>query len=150
MGHYNKISADFSAFEDLIKKFEQIGSREALKPAVERGLRRGKQEVLQKVDKALQPSNLPAHGMYSEGDAKAAVNRDMKVTWEGDTASVGLGFNWDELKPRAVGGVLMFGTPKQGAVKGLKNAIQGKTTEKHITAYIQEEMQEEINRIMNS
>lgn len=150
MGKHYKMSVDLSGFEDLIKKFDEIGSGAAVKPAVERGLLEGKKEVLQKIDKALAPGNLPAHGKYSEGDAKAAVNRDMKVTWEGDTASVGLGFNWDELKPRAVGGVLMFGTPKQAAVKGLASAIQGKVTEKHITAYIQEELTEEINKIMNS
>lgn len=123
-------------------KLDELGGTKAIERATEAALRAAKQHVTPKVSKAVANANLPAKGRYATGVIKDSIDKDMSVDWEGFTASIHVGFDFEKSGMTSI--FLMYGTPKMPPVKGLKAAIYGAKTQKEI-ANIQAEA---INKVI--
>ena len=86
--------------------------------------------MTEKVEKAVQKSNLPAKGKYSTGKTADSIVRDDNVNWDGTTASVNVGFDFKKGGMTSI--YLMYGTPRMKPAKGLKAAIYGAAVKKEI------------------
>lgn len=106
------------------ERLEAAGGSDALKQAVAAGMAAAKTAINQQVTSAMQTSNLPAGGIYSTGDTLKSLNKDMTPTWNGNIASLPLGF--DMTKSGITSIMLMYGTPKMRPVPGLVDAVYGK------------------------
>lgn len=96
-----------SGLEELAERLQQVGGD--LKKAMTEVLDDFADTIQTDTERAVQKQNLPAGGLYSQNDTKESIIHDPKVTWQGYTASIGVGF--DKTKPGA-GGWLITGTPR--------------------------------------
>ena len=103
----NTLKLELSGFKELLARLDKLGGD--VHEVVEDALTQAAGTIASDTLAALADANLPAGGKYSRGDTKASVVTKPRVTWEGTTASVGVGFDYD--KPGA-GGLLITGTPK--------------------------------------
>lgn len=140
----NKIGLQVEGFEDYMSKLDEIGGSQAMKRGVESALKASKQYVNPLINQAM--TNLPAKGKYSTGDTKQSIDTDMKVDWEGQTASIKVGFDFQKSGMKSI--YLMYGTPKMSPVKGLKATIYGSKTKKQIAELQGEALNKVIKRIM--
>ncbi len=118
----NTVSLSFDGFEELAAKLDQLAGDEGLKRGIESGLMQAKASADSDIKKALQKSNLPAHGKYSTGQSLKAIRSYSKVEWSGSVASVKVGFDRDiSLTPA----FLINGVPGlYSPVPGLKQALR--------------------------
>lgn len=140
----NKIGLQVEGFEEYMAKLDEIGGSQAMKRGVESALKASKQYVNPLINQAM--TNLPAKGKYSTGDTKKSIDTDMKVDWEGQTASIKVGFDFQKSGMKSI--YLMYGTPKMSPVKGLKATIYGSKTKKQIAELQGEALNKVIKRIM--
>ena len=140
----NKIGLQVKGFEEYMAKLDEIGGSQAMKRGVESALKASKQYVNPLINQAM--SNLPAKGKYSTGETKQSIDEDMKVDWEGQTASIKVGFDFQKSGMKSI--YLMYGTPKMSPVKGLKATIYGSKTKKQIAEIQGEALNKVIKRIM--
>lgn len=140
----NKIGLQVKGFEEYMAKLDEIGGSQAMKRGVESALKASKQYVNPLINQAM--SNLPAKGKYSTGETKQSIDEDMKVDWEGQTASIKVGFDFQKSGMKSI--YLMYGTPKMSPVKGLKATIYGSKTKKQIAELQGEALNKVIKRIM--
>lgn len=133
MARKNYIGVDFNTFDILKKRLDTIGGG-ATERAIESALKASRNIVTTQVSAAMTPHN-------QTGDTKDAIVRNSSVIWEGDTASIGVGFDIP------FGGLpsifLMYGTTVHGQPhikpdRNLYNAVYGAKTRKEILK-IQEE-----------
>ena len=103
----NTLKLELSGFKELLTKLDKLGGD--VPEVVEDALTQAAGTIADDTLAALDDAHLPAGGKYSRGDTKASVVTKPRVDWEGTTASVGVGFDYD--KPGA-GGLLITGTPK--------------------------------------
>lgn len=147
MAKKNKITLQFKGFEELTKKIDELAGTDGVKRAVEAALKSSKQEVNQRITAALQPSKLPAHGNFSTGKTKAAMNKDFAVKWAGMTAEIPIGFDMAK-----AGGIisifLMYGTPKMKPDNELFNAIYGNAIKSKVKKLQETAVNNVIKRIM--
>lgn len=124
----NKLTVDFSNFAEYAEKLDQLGGD--LKATAEEALQDSKDYVTENLER-----DMKSH--RRTGRTEASIKDDSKVTWEGMTASVDVGFNI------AHGGLasifLMYGTPKMAKDQKLYNDVYGAATKRKI-----KKMQEEI------
>lgn len=149
----NKIGLQFEGWEDYIAKLDKVGGSAAMKSGVEQALKKSKEHITPKIEKAVSPSNLPAKGKYSASPhAKDTIDREVDVTWENNVASIKVGFDL-----KKAGGFtsiyLMYGThvngtPRMKPAKGLKAAIYGANTKKEVAEIQQEAISDVIKKIM--
>lgn len=142
----NRIGLKFDGWEECMARLDKIGGSSAMKSGVEHALQESKKYVTEQVEKAVQPSYLPAKGKYSTGDIRKSIDRDMTVEWEGMTGSVKVGFDFAKSGPLSI--FLMYGTPRMRPAKGLKAAVYGGKTKKQVASIQEEQVQKEIKRIM--
>lgn len=137
------LSIDFSVFSDYAEKLDKLGAD--LKKVVEDAMENAGQKVQQDVTEAMDSSNLPARGKYSQGETKASIIRDPKVIWHGSQGEMDLGF--DKTKPGA-GGFLITGTPKMKPDYKLEDIFSRKKYVNDIMKRIRTELQDEIEQKM--
>lgn len=137
------LSIDFSSFSDYAEKLDKLGAD--LKKVVEDAMENAGQKVQQDVTEAMDSSNLPARGKYSQGETKASIIRDPKVVWHGSQGEMDLGF--DKTKPGA-GGFLITGTPKMKPDYKLEDIFSRKKYVNDIMKRIRTELQDEIEQKM--
>lgn len=136
---------DTRALLEFAGRLDELGGSDALKRAVTAGMAQAKQEINKQVTSAMQTSNLPAGGKYSTGDTLKSLDKEMAATWNGNVASLPLGF--DMAKSGIVSIVLMYGTPKMRPVPGLVDAIYGKKGKAAALKAQKEAMQKIIERL---
>lgn len=103
-------------------ELESLGGSAAVKRAVEGGMKATKQMVNPQISTAMQASNLPAGGKYSTGATMEKLNTDFTVEWDGNMASLKLGFDLTGDGLTSI--FLMYGTPKMQPAAGLREALQ--------------------------
>ena len=142
-----KIGLQVKGFEEYMEKLDKIGGTTAMKRGTEGALKASKQYVNPLITAAMSKSNLPAHGKYSINEGtKKSIDNDMTVNWEGMTASIKVGFKFDESGMKSI--FLMYGTPKHAPVAGLYDAIYGNKTQRQISKLQAEALTKTIDRIM--
>lgn len=130
MAKKNKIGLRFDGWEEYISKLDKMAGGVTTKRTVEKALIESKKIVNEKIEAAMQPSNLPAKGNYSTGRTLQSLDKDESVTWSGDTANIPIGFNLKESGMTSI--YLMYGTPTMQPAKGLKSAIYGSAVKKQV------------------
>lgn len=113
---------DITALQKYGEELEAAGGHDAIKRAVEGGMKSTKAQVNPKVKAAIQPGNLPAGGKYSTGGTEEHLNTDMSVHWEGNMARMGLGFSLVDDGLASI--FLMYGTPHHAPAAGLREALK--------------------------
>ena len=126
----NRIGLQVAGFEEYMAKLDEVGGKSAMKRGVEEALKESKKYVNPLIEQAM--TKLPAGGRYSTGDTKRSIDKDMSVDWQGDTASIKVGFDFSESGLKSI--FLMYGTPRMKPVTGLKAAVYGAKTQKEIAA----------------
>lgn len=140
----NKIGLQVKELDYYMAHLDELGNGDAMKRGVEAALKASKQYVNPLIESAM--NNLPAGGIYSTGDTKQSIDKEMSVEWQGMTASIKVGFDFKKSGMKSI--YLMYGTPKMPPVSGLKAAIYGNKTQKEIGAIQEEALQKVILRIM--
>lgn len=137
MAGKNRIGLQFDGMEELIKEFEQLGGD--LKSATENALKQSKKAVTPGIDQAIKKHHLT-------GDTEKSLDKEIKVEWEGTTASIDVGFHISQ------GGLpsifLMYGTPRVTKDTKLYNSIYGSKVKKQIAEIQKEVFQKMIARRM--
>lgn len=142
----NKLGLRADGLEDLMSQLDELGGDKAMKRATESALIASKEHVTPKIMQAVSGTNLPAKGRYSTGELKKSIDTELKVDWEGLTASIPVGFDFDVSGSESI--FLMYGTPKMPPVKGLKAAIYGTKTQKEIAEIQENIIKKVIDRMM--
>lgn len=116
-------------------KLDELGGTDHMKKGVEQALKESKKHITPKIEQAI--THLPAGGKYSTGVTKESIDTDTEVEWDGLTATIKVGFDFEKSGLTSI--FLMYGTPRMRPVSGLKNAIYGAKSQKEI-AEIQEKV----------
>ena len=145
----NTMQLDLKGFNELITKLDGLGGD--IKKATQDALEKAGQKIGDDTATAVQRSNLPAGGKFSQGDTAKTVVENPKVEWSGDTASIGVGFDFSK---RGAGGFLIkgyyqnfHGTPRHMAPQPQLNAMY---TGKGYMKQIQNEMAKEVTKVIDN
>lgn len=123
----NKMTVDFSAFEQLKKQLDEIGG-DATKQAIDSALKASQQLVAEQVSAAMEPHTFT-------GKTKKSIVNTAQVEWTGDTAAVDVGF---DITGGGLASIfLMYGTKLHGQPhitpdRKLYNAVYGPQTRKKV------------------
>ena len=79
MAKKNRVSLDFSGFDEICSKLDGIGGN--LKQTTETALVKSKAVVTVNLVKATKKANYPAQGKYSSGDLRHSIDTDKQVNW---------------------------------------------------------------------
>lgn len=145
----NTMQLDLKGFNELITKLDGLGGD--IKKATQDALEKAGQKIGEDTATAVQRSNLPAGGKFSQGDTAKTVVENPKVEWSGDTASIGVGFDFSK---QGAGGFLIkgyyqnfHGTPRHMAPQPQLNAMY---TGKGYMKQIQNEMAKEVTKVIDN
>lgn len=141
-----KMGLQFDGWEETITKLNNLAGNTVTKKAVSEALIKSKEHVNVGIEKAVSNGSLPAKGKYSTGDTKDSINRDNEVTWQGQTATIKVGFDFKKSGTTSI--FLMYGTPKMKPAKGLKTAIYGSKARKEIAEIQSEIINKHIKEVM--
>lgn len=136
---------DTTALLKYAERLDELGGSDALKRATTAGMAEAKKEINKQVTAAMQTSNLPAGGKYSTGDTLDSLDENLTATWNGDIASLPVGFDMSKSGITSI--LLMHGTPKMRPVAGLKDALYGKKGKAAARKAQEEAMQKVIERL---
>ena len=139
----NLLKLDVSGFEEYIQKLEKLEAD--IKPIVEDALNQAGETITDDTFDGVSKSNLPRGGEYSTGKTRESIIKNPRVKWEGTTAEIGVGFDFN--KPGA-GGYLITGTPRMAPDKALNRIYKGKKYMKDIQKDMIDIFQDEISRRM--
>ena len=142
----SKIGLQFDGWEETIAKLDNLAGDKVTKKAVSEALIKSKEHVNVGIEKAVSNGSLPAKGKYSTGDTKDSINRDKEVTWQGQTGTIKVGFDFKKSGMKSI--YLMKGTPKMSAAKGLESAIYGSKARKEIAEIQSEIINKHIKEVM--
>lgn len=124
---------EFKGFKELITQYEGMGGD--CRRAVEAALKESKAYVNKQALSAIRPHR-------RTGRTENSLNKSMNVEWEGDKASIDVGF---EIHNGGLPSIfLMYGTPRMAKDQKLYDAFFGSRTKKDIRK-IQEEA---INKVI--
>lgn len=137
------LDIDFSNFEEYVEKLDLLGA--SLKEVFSKAMEEAAEKVQQDTIAALEDVNLPASGIYSQGDTKESVIVDPKTRWEGNLGEIPLGF--DKTR-KGAGGFLITGTPKMKPDYALEKIYGTRRYENQLKKQIEKALQKEIDRIM--
>lgn len=133
----NKIGLKFEGMEELIKEFDGLNGD--LKSATENALKASKQAITPGIQEAISRHR-------RTGATEKSLDKNIKVNWEGATASADIGFDI------ANGGLpsifLMYGTPRMKKDTKLYNSIYGSKVKKRVAEVQKEVFQKMIQRKM--
>lgn len=145
MGRKNKIGLQFSGFEELAEKLDELQGD--LKKTTEDALRKSKAVVTTNLLKATQKSNYPAHGKYSKNNGtRHSIDTKKNIEWEGTMGSIHVGFDFKKSGLKSI--FLMYGTPRMKKVQAIYDAVYGSKTKKQIRKIQKETFQEAIKKKM--
>ena len=117
----NKITLELKGFDELIANLEALNGD--TKEAVEGCLRVASDTVAKKATAAMKKHN-------RTGATSKSIVKHSSVTWEGNFASVDVGFN---LKKGGMPSIfLMYGTPKMPKDQAVYDAVYGNKTKREI------------------
>lgn len=130
---------EFEGFSEIAQRYIEYGAN--LRKGTEQALVATHEYVTANIEQVFTPSNMPAKGKYWTGSTLEKLRRQATVEWNGDVASVPVGF---EIKEAGINSIfLMYGTPRHKppmkAARGLYDAIYGKKTIENVRD-IQEEV----------
>ena len=137
------VNVDTSGMTRLLEELDRLGGD--VKQVTEKALRKAAVRVMNDTLTATSAANFPAGGVYSSGDTRESVIHFPKVVWDGDTAYVPIGFDFS--LPGA-GGFLISGTPRMAPDQALRKMYKQKGYMAGIQRGMQEEIWDEIVRIM--
>lgn len=132
----NTLRLDLSGFKELMTQLDELGGD--LIKVTEDALTQAGETIGEDTRDAVQKTNLPAAGKYSQPDTEKAVVTHPQVEWTGMTASIGVGFDYSK---SGAGGFLITGTPRMKPVAGLQEIHK----RKKYMSNIQKEMSEIIS-----
>lgn len=141
----NTLKFDGDLFGEYIRQLESLGAD--VKQAVEDTLVSAGETIGDDTMDAVQDKYLPAKGKYSgiDKDTQKSIIRNPEVKWIGETAEMGVGFDYS--KPGA-GGYLITGSPKRPPDQELKRMYKGKRYMKQIQEQITEDMENAVEEHM--
>lgn len=123
---------DTSGIEKLLTELDSLGGN--ARSAAEHALKQAAYKIGGDTKRAIKKENLPAQGKYSTGVTEESIITKPEIKWDGDVASVGVGFDFDE--PGAGGflitGTKVYGTPRMKPVKELREIYKSKTYVKNL------------------
>ena len=129
----NKFGIQFDGFTELMENFDRLGGD--LKEVSEECLTVAHEVVTPKIK-----ADIRRH--KRTGATEKSIKNNVQISWEGTTASVGVGFKIGE------GGLpsifLMYGTPRMKKDTKLYNDIYGSAVRKEIAAKQEEILQNAI------
>lgn len=134
-------------FQDLIDKLETAGRSEEMKKAVGDGVLDGAKMANKNIKDTLIKPNMPALGKYSKGIHKAKTI-EPKIQWSGTVVSTKIGIDSKGIDPVGTQ-VLIYGSPNQKPIVGLKEAIYGETTLDKIRAETVENITAALQDLLN-
>ena len=120
----NTMKLNISGLEKLTRKVDEIGGNS--RKICEDALLETHAIVTRKAEEAMSKSNLPAGGKFSTGRTLETLRRDANISWQGNMASVSVGFDIDKGGLASI--FLMYGTPRMKKDQALYNAFYGKKT----------------------
>lgn len=144
MAKKNRIGLQFSGFEELAEKLDEL--RGDLKKTTEDALIKSKAVVTINLQEATQKSNYPAHGKYSTGGTRHSINTKKNVNWEGMIGEIEVGFDFEKSGLKSI--FLMYGTPRMKKVQAIYDAVYGTKTKTQIRKIQKETFQEAIKKKM--
>lgn len=109
----NMIKLQLKGFDELVSKLE--GLEGDVNSAVTEAMEKAAHQVEEDTRDAIKNANLPAGGIYSQGDTEKSIVKNARVEWSGNQAEIGVGFDKD--RPGA-GGFLITGTYRSSLVNG--------------------------------
>lgn len=121
---------DASVLMKYADELDAAGGSDAIMRATQAAMISAKAEVNKDIRNAMQPGNLPAGGEYSAGDTLESLDTSMAVKWEGNTASLPVGFDMSKSGITSI--LLMYGTPKMEPARGLREAVYGESTRRKV------------------
>ena len=130
----NKMSINFDGYKELKAKLDSIGG-ESTKRAVEGALKASQQLIARQANEAMLSHE-------RTGATRKSIVKDGAVVWEGDTASINIGFDLENGGLPSVFlmyGTTVYGQPHVKPDRNLYNAVYGSQTKKEIKK-IQEEV----------
>lgn len=139
----NKLSLDVKGFMELASQFAELDGD--LKSFFTDQFEQIGETIAEDTIEAVQKSNLPAGGKYSQGDTEKSIIRAPKVTWSGNIGSMPFGFDYG--KPGS-GGLLITGTPKMKPDYALEDIYARKKYQNDLTKGISDALAEEIRYTM--
>ena len=142
----NRMGLQFDGWEETITKLNNLAGNSGAAKAVSEALIKSKEYVNEGIEKAVNSGSLPAKGKYSKGRTRKSLNKDSEVQWQGQTASIKVGFDFKKSGTTSI--FLMYGTPKMKPAKGLKSAIYGSKARKEIAEIQSEIINKHIKEVM--
>lgn len=137
---------DTSGLDHLLIQLDELGKD--VKPAVNYALKHAAVKTRDDTLRALWKSDLPAKGKYSTGATQKSVLHFPKVEWDGDVASIPVGFDFDE--PGAGGflisGTKVNGTPRMKPAKELRKIYKGKPYIKQLQQQMWDDVMRELKK----
>ena len=131
-----KFGVEFEGFNELIDRIEKLNGD--LKSVTEKALTESFKLVTPDLHQAMQKHK-------QTGRTEGSIVDNSTVEWNGDTASIKVGFN---IKNGGLPSIfLMYGTPRIPKDQALYNAIYGKKTQEEIRKLQEEIFYEEIRRL---
>nr|DAD71181.1 MAG TPA: hypothetical protein [Siphoviridae sp. ctkyH28] len=145
MAKKKKNGFDASVLEKYAERLEEAGGHAAIERATQAAMITAKMEVNKDIRSAVQPGNLPAGGKYSHGDTAKSIDTTTAVEWEGNIASLHLGFDMDKSGLTSI--FLMYGTPKMQPAQGLREAVYGENTRRRVRKAMEEAIEKVLERL---
>lgn len=140
-----KSKFDASVLMAYADALDEAGGTDAIIRATNAAMLAAKTEINNGIRSAMAPGNLPAGGAYSTGKTLDSLDTSMVVEWEGNIASIALGFDMD--KSGIVSMLLMTGTPKMRPAKGLREAVYGESTRRKVRQEMEIAVQKVLERL---
>lgn len=142
MAKRNTLHLDLKGFEELITKLESLGGD--VKEVVTDALAQAAETIEEDTRDAMNPQNLPAHGIYSTGETKKSIAKP-EVSWSGNIAETGVGFDYGK---QGAGGFLISGTPRMKPNAELEKIYVRKKYMKQIQSDMQDVVMDAIDMAM--
>ena len=139
---------DTSVLMKYAERLEEAGGHGAIERATEAAMITAKIEVNKDIRSAMQSGNLPAGGKYSHGETVKSIDTTTSVDWEGNIASLHLGFDMDKSGLTSI--FLMYGTPKMRPAQGLREAVYGEETQRRVRKAMEEAVGKVLERLGGS
>lgn len=137
------LSIEGDMFAVYAEKLDALGAD--LQSIFSEALEEAGEKVQADTHNAVQASNLPAHGKYSQGDTESTIVDNPKATASGTMIEVPVGF--DKTK-KGAGGWLITGTPRMKPATELNKIYKGRKYANEIKKAISEKLESEIKKRM--
>lgn len=125
----NKIGLQFVGFDEAIRDLEKLEGD--VKKTTEKALFESKKVATNELLNATTKSNYPAKGRYSIGTLRRSIDLTKNVEWEGMTASINVGYDFDKSGMESI--FLMYGTPRMAKVQTIYDAVYGPKVKRQIS-----------------